>query len=115
MENRYVNIIAHPSGRLINKREASQLNYENIFDKAKETSTIFEINCSPERLDLESSQVKHAIENSCLISINTDSHAINSLNNMMFGVGVARRGWCTKNNVINTFSFEKLEKNLNKK
>ena len=115
MENKYVNIIGHPSGRLINKREASQLNYESIFDKAKSSSTILEINCSPERLDLESQQVKHAIENSCLISINTDSHSINSLNNMIFGVGVARRGWCTKNKVINTFSFEKLEKNLNKK
>ncbi len=115
MENKYVNIIAHPSGRLINKREPSIIDYQKLFDKSRETGTILEINSSPERLDLEGMQVKNAVENSCLLAINTDAHSINSLQSMKFGVGIARRGWCEKKNVINTFDFKKLIKLLEKK
>ena len=115
MENKYVNIIAHPSGRLINKREPANLDYQKLFDKSRKTGTILEINSSPERLDLEGMQVKNAVENSCLLAINTDAHSISSLQSMKFGVGVARRGWCEKKNIINTFDFKKLIKLLEKK
>lgn len=115
MENKYVNIIAHPSGRLINKRDAALIDYKKIFDKAENTGTILEINASPERLDLEGLQVKNAIENSCFIAINTDAHSTNNLQLMKFGVGIARRGWCEKKNILNALNIQKFEKILNKK
>lgn len=114
MENRYVNAIAHPSGRLINTREGAILDYEKLFDKSVETGTFFEINSCPERLDLDSVNVKSAIDKNCKLLINTDAHSVDSLNFMKFGVGTARRGWCESNGVINTFTLNKLQKHLQK-
>ena len=115
MENTHVNIIAHPSGRLLNKREGSVLHYEKLFRKAKATSTILEINSTPDRLDLDGINTMHAIGKNCRIAVNTDAHSASSLHFIIFGVGVARRGWCSKQAVINTFNLKKLEKILGKK
>ena len=114
MENRYTTFIAHPSAREINKREGASLDYKRIFMAAKETSTLLEINASPERLDLDSINAKHAQEDHCQLIINTDAHAPTSLQYMKFGIGVARRAWCSKKNIANTQAlpqFRKIIKN----
>src|SRR3989344_3030139 len=99
MENKYVNSIAHPSGRLINKREGYALDYEKLFNKSLETGTVFEINSNPERLDLDWMHVKEAVNLKCKLLINTDAHSTDSMNFMKFGVGVARKGWCENKNI----------------
>lgn len=112
MENRYTTIIAHPSAREINRREGAPLDYQKIFDKARETSTLLEINASPERLDLDSIHAKHACENQCMLVINTDAHATASLPFIKFGVGIARRAWCSKKNIANTQTLPQFRKNF---
>jgi DNA polymerase (family 10) len=112
MENPQVDIIAHPSGRLIDRRDVSQLDMGKIIDKSKETNTILEINSQPNRLDINDVQAKMTIEHGCKIAINTDAHSSEQLGFMQLGVATARRGWVKKNDVINTFSAEKMLKML---
>jgi len=101
-------ILAHPTGRLLNERAGYELDFEKLFTFCKESKKALEINAWPERLDLPDTLVKNAKEKGVKFAINTDSHAISHMDNMRFGVAVARRGWCTKEDVINSWSFEKL-------
>ncbi len=110
MENRYVNIIGHPTGRMINKRKPYDLDFDKIFEKSKETNTFLEINSFPDRLDLSDVNVKAAINAKCKLIINTDSHFIDHLDFMKFGIGTARRGWATKKDVINTNNLDRFLK-----
>ncbi|MBS3051238.1 MAG: DNA polymerase/3'-5' exonuclease PolX [Candidatus Aenigmarchaeota archaeon] len=112
MENPNVDIIAHPSGRLLDKREGSELDMEKITQKAKETNTILEIDAQPERLDLSDVNVKAAIEAGCMLSIDTDAHSTDQLRHMRIGIATARRGWAPKNSVINTYPLDKMRKML---
>ncbi|MFA4820338.1 MAG: DNA polymerase/3'-5' exonuclease PolX [Candidatus Aenigmatarchaeota archaeon] len=112
MENTHVDIIAHPSGRLIDRREGSLLDMERIIDKAKETNTILEVDAQPNRLDMNDVNVKATIEHGCKIAIDTDAHSSEQLNFMKIGVGTARRGWATKKDVINTYKLDKMMKML---
>lgn len=108
-ENRFVNCIGHPSGRLFYKREAYPLNWKKVIMMAAITGTAIEINAQPDRLDLSDSMVKEAIENDVTIAISTDSHALTQFDFMALGVSVARRGWCTKENILNTYSWKVVE------
>ncbi|MBI2667416.1 DNA polymerase/3'-5' exonuclease PolX [Candidatus Woesearchaeota archaeon] len=110
MENKYVNFIGHPTGRLINRRKPFNLDFEKIFEKSKETNTFLEINSFPDRLDLNDVNVRAAIKNKCRLIINTDSHSVDHLYFMKFGIGTARRGWSTKNDIINTNNLDKFLK-----
>jgi len=105
----FVNCIGHPSGRLIGKREAYRVDWEKLFETLVATGTAIEINSQPDRLDLKDDLVKQAIDKGVAITISTDSHMLNQFEFMGFGVSVARRGWCTKQSVLNTHSWQKIE------
>ncbi len=99
-------ILAHPTGRLINSRTGYQLDWEKLFAFCKENNKALEINAWPERLDLPDSLVKDAKEQGIRFVIDTDSHALTHMDNMFYGVAVARRGWCEKKDILNTLSYD---------
>lgn len=115
MKNPYVNIIAHPSGRLLGEREPYEVDMEFLLEKAAQTGTFLEINASPDRLDLADVYVKAGKEKGASLVINTDAHSLHDMDYLKYGVMVARRGWLEKENVINTLSWEALKKKLMKK
>ena len=106
MENENVDIIAHPSARLINQRPEIEWDFDKLLGKAKETKTILEINAYPERLDLKDTNVRAAAKAGVRMSIGTDSHDADQSRNYKLGIATARRGWATKKDVINTYSFK---------
>jgi len=114
MENEYVDCIAHPTCRLMGRREPFDLDMEEIFEKAKETDTALEINSFPDRLDLNDLHVKQAKEKNVKFIINTDAHNLSHLSFIKFGIATARRGWLEKKDVLNTNSIKNIEKILQK-
>lgn len=108
MENPYVDIIFHPTGRLIMRREAYSLDYHKIFSVAKKNKILLEINAHPQRLDLKDTDIRAAIGNGVKLIVNTDAHSVTGLKTMEFGIGAARRGWAEKKDILNTQSVEKL-------
>jgi len=114
MDNDYVNILGHPTGRLIQRRERLNLNLEKIYEKAKEKNIALEINSMPDRLDLNDAEVREAIEKGVKITIGTDAHSVSQLNYLELGTSVARRGWCEKGDVLNCLEVEKLKRMLKK-
>ena len=108
MENPYVFIIAHPTGRLISKREGYVMDLEKVMKKAAETGTVLEINSYYDRLDLSDVNARRAKELGIKLSINTDTHQLYQLDMMKLGVGVARRAWLEPKDVINTYSLQEL-------
>ena len=112
MDNPYLNIIAHPTGRLINEREPYDIDLEKIMQKAKENNCILEINSQPSRLDLNDLNSRKAKEMGVKLVISTDAHSTTQYNFMRFGIGQARRGWIEKNNVINTRNIKRWDKNI---
>ena len=112
MENENVDIIAHPTGRLITKREAYEIDLNTIFEAAKKTNTIMEINSYPERMDLKDVHVRAAVKAGVKLVISTDAHNADQLHFIKLGIGTARRGWATKNDIINTRSLEGMLKLL---
>ncbi len=115
MENPYVSSIGHPTGRLIGKREAIDLDMREIIKAAAETHTALELNAHWERLDLKDQHVRMAIEGGVTIVINTDAHSIGDMELMEYGVITARRGWAEAKNVLNTFTLAGLKKWLGRK
>jgi DNA polymerase (family 10) len=115
MQNKYVNIIAHPTGRLLGRRDPYEIDMEEILGAAKETGTYLELNAYPERLDLFDIYCRKAAEMKILISIGSDAHATLQLENMRFGIAAARRGWLEPRDVLNTFATDKLVKTLRRK
>ncbi|MCP3030519.1 DNA polymerase/3'-5' exonuclease PolX [Halobacillus sp. A1] len=112
LENPYVHMIAHPTGRLIGKRQGYRANVEQLIQGAKETGTILELNANPNRLDLSAEWVRAAQEAGVEIAINTDAHSYPMLEHIEVGVGSARKGWLKKESVINTMTREQLMKRL---
>jgi DNA polymerase (family 10) len=112
IENPYIKIIGHPSGRLINEREGCDLDWTKIFKAAAENGKTLEINSQPQRLDLADDLVREAIRCKVKLIINTDAHETSSLDLMRYGVDVARRGMATKENIINTQNVEDFLKSL---
>lgn len=112
MENRNVDIIAHPTGRLLGKREAYKIDISAILKAAGDTGTALEINAFPERLDLADIYLQEAKEKGAKFAINTDAHSISQLDFAKFGIGVARRGWLEKQDVINCLNIDELQKFL---
>lgn len=108
MENPHVDIIAHPTTRVIGKRDEVEFDWEKIFKVAKKTGAILEINVNPGRSDLSDYHIKQAVEHSVLVSLGTDAHAKESLNNMKFGVFQARRGWASREDIVNCLGTDKL-------
>ncbi|RKQ37952.1 DNA polymerase/3'-5' exonuclease PolX [Oceanobacillus halophilus] len=114
LENPYVSLIAHPTGRLIGRRDGYKVNVDKLLQKAKETDTALEINANPNRLDLSADWVRKAQELGVTLAINTDAHSYHMLEHMKYGVGTARRGWIRKDTVLNTWDKEKLMNYFNR-
>lgn len=112
MRNKNIDIISHPTGRILRQRDEYQVDLDRIMKVAKETGTILEINSSPDRLDLKDVNIRKAKEMGIKMIINTDSHKKEQLGQMEYGISQARRGWAEKFDVINTQSLEKLMKSL---
>lgn len=105
-----VRIFGHPTGRLIGKRDGYELEWEKIFDVCKKNQIALEINSWPLRLDLPDILVKEAIENNVKLVINTDAHQVNQMDLIFYGVTVARRGWATKKDIVNTLPYKEFKK-----
>jgi len=114
MKNPNVDIISHPTGRLIQKRGEYEIDFDKILKVAKEIGTILEINSYPERLDLNDINIKKAKEMGVKMVINTDAHHIDQMRFIELGVAQARRGWAEKEDIINCWPLEKLLKFLKK-
>jgi DNA polymerase (family 10) len=112
VENPHVDIIAHPTGRLIGKREPYQVDMDKIMDACRANSKVLELNAYPERLDLSDFHCRKAKEKGVRIAISTDAHRDIHLEWMMFGLATARRGWIEPKDVINTWTLSKLLKLL---
>lgn len=108
MENGNVDIIAHPTGRLITKREPYEIDLDEVFDAAKKTGSVMEINSYPERMDLGDVHVRAAVKAGVKLAITTDAHNTDQLHFMRLGIGTARRGWAAKKDVINTRSLKEM-------
>ncbi len=112
MENKNVDIISHPTGVLLQRRDAYDVDFDKILEVAKKTKTILEINSSPLRLDLKNKNIKKAKEAGVKMVINTDSHQKEQLDLIEYGISQARRGWAEKKDIINVWPLEKLKKML---
>jgi DNA polymerase (family 10) len=109
MDHPHFTILAHPSGRLIDRREPYDVDMQRIIRKAMERGCYLELNAHPERLDLLDTQCKMAKEAGVLVAIDSDAHSTLDFDNLRFGVGQARRGWLEKRDVLNTRSLKDLK------
>jgi len=107
-----VKIFAHPTARKLNDREGIELNWPEIFEFCVKNNKWLEINADPMRLDLPDTLVREAVKAGVKLTMGTDSHHKDGLNNMTFGISVARRGWCEAGDIINTRSLSEFEKML---
>ena len=110
--NPSVDILFHPTGRLINKREGYSIDIEKLINTASETGTVLEINSNYNRLDLKDEQIRLAVQNGVKLAINSDAHHPVHFAYLLFGIGQARRGWAKKTDVINTLKVDNLLKVL---
>jgi DNA polymerase (family 10) len=106
IENPHVDMIAHPTCRLLGQREPVALDSETVFRAAAQTGTALEINAMPDRLDLRDIHIFRARELGVKLALGTDAHSTEHLLYMRFGVGMARRGWCEAKHILNTLSVE---------
>jgi len=111
-KNPDIDIISHPTGRLLKERPAYELEIEKVFEVAKEHGAILEINAQPRRLDLKPLHVRGAIANGIKLAINTDAHRLAELEFARFGIAQARRGWATAGDIANTLPWPELKKIL---
>jgi DNA polymerase (family 10) len=105
IRNPHVDMIAHPTGRLIGRREGADLDMEAVLQAAAEMDTVIEINAHPDRLDLPDRYVRRAIQLNVRLAINSDAHDVRDFDHLFFGVATARRGWATADDVVNTWDF----------
>ncbi len=112
MDSKYFTLLAHPSGRLLNEREAYDVDMPRIIKAAAERGCYLELNCQPQRLDLIDTYCQLAKENDVLVSINSDAHSIRDYAFLAGGINQARRGWLTKKDVLNTLSLRDLKCHL---
>ena len=115
MENPFITMLGHPTGRLLLKREPYAVDIAAILDAAAGTGTWIEINAAPKRLDLDWRWWPLAKKKGVKCVINPDAHRVERLQDLWFGVGVARKGWLTKSDVMNCLPLAKMEKALKKK
>jgi DNA polymerase (family 10) len=115
ISNRYVTMLAHPTGRLLLRRDPYAVDIPAILDAAAETGTWIEINAAPKRLDLDWRWWPLAKEKGVKCVINPDAHGVEKLQELWFGVGVARKGWLTREDVVNTLPLGEIERELGRK
>jgi len=112
MHNDYVNVIGHPTGRIINRREPYQIDLQRIFEAAAELGVLMEINAFPDRLDLSDLNCLRSKDNGVKVSIATDAHHRDQLEYIEYGVATARRGWLERKDVVNTYELGELRRLL---
>jgi DNA polymerase (family X) len=115
LENPFVTMLAHPTGRLLLKREAYQIDVPAVFDAAARTGTWIELNAAPKRLDLDWRWWPLAKQKGVKCVINPDAHRTARLQDLWFGIGIARKGWLTKDDVVNCLPIGKIDKALRTK
>ena len=115
MENPYVTMLAHPTGRLLLKREGYAIEIPAIIDAAARTGTWIELNAAPKRLDLDWRWWPLAKRKGVRCVINPDAHRVARLQDLSFGIGSARKGWLTKDDVVNCLPLNRIEAELKKK
>ena len=111
ISNPHVDIIFHPTGRILNKRDPYDVGMEELIKHAKKTETILEINAS-DRADLKDGYIKKCVEAGVKMAINSDSHSVSHFEWLEYGIAQARRGWCEKKDIINAWPLEKMLKML---
>ena len=114
LENKFIHILGHPTGRLIGKRSEFEIDLKQVFEVANNNGVVMELNAHPQRLDLNTGNLRAATKEGLKIAINSDAHAITELDYLRFGVYQARRGWLTSKDVINTYPLKKLMRVLSK-
>ncbi len=112
MYNPHIDIIFHPTGRVIKRREPYDIDIEALIDGAKETGTVLEINAYPERLDLKDEHIKMAVKAGVKLCVDSDAHNKSHFRFLEFGIAQARRGWAEKKDVINAWPLEKMKEML---
>ena len=112
MENRYVNIIFHPTARIINQRRAMELQMDLVIEAAFKSGIALEINAYPDRLDLKDEYIRKCVEKGVKLVINSDAHSVRHMDYLKFGVAQARRGWAKREDVANAWPIDKLFKKL---
>jgi len=110
LEDEHLDILGHPSGRLIGKRPGFEADFPEIFEAAAERKKVLEINGQPERMDLNDAAIIAAREKGAKFCIDTDSISPANLDCMKYGLGLARRGWLTREEVVNTYDLKALKK-----
>ena len=110
IKNPNIDIISHPTGRILKKRDEYDIDFDKVFRAAKQFNTALEINAFPARLDLNGQNIRRAKEAGVKMVINTDTHRKDQLRFMEFGIAQGRRGWAEKKDILNTRSAEKLLK-----
>ena len=108
LENENVDIIGHPTGRLLGRRLPFEIDIGRVIERAAETGTALECNASPIRLDLDDVNIKQAMERHVKIAVSTDMHHAEEFDNMRYGIVTARRGWCTLRDVLNVLPMKEL-------
>lgn len=114
LENYPVNILGHPTDRILNQREPIALDLEKVFTMAHQRNTFLEINGSPERMDLAGEQIKQGIDAGCQFALSADAHDIRHLEHYPLSVISARRGWAEQKDILNCWTLPKIEKALRK-
>jgi DNA polymerase (family 10) len=109
LDNEYVNAIGHPTGRYLGKRKGVSLNFSKIAKKCQENNVALEINSQPHRLDLDDYNV-YPLKDKVDIYISTDAHDVKHLDYMQWGINIARRAWCEKEDILNTLSLKEFKK-----
>ncbi|MEM3839007.1 MAG: DNA polymerase/3'-5' exonuclease PolX [Candidatus Micrarchaeaceae archaeon] len=107
-ETGYVSIWAHPTDRIINKRQPINVDLDRVFEAAKDNGVIVEIDSLPDRLDLNDENIMKARKFGLKFAIDTDSHSVSNFELLRYGIGMARRGWLTKGDVINTLGYDQV-------
>ncbi|MFF3877644.1 DNA polymerase/3'-5' exonuclease PolX [Streptomyces sp. NPDC001978] len=113
-ENPHINVIGHPTTRLIGKRPGIDADLDEVFAACARTSTALEINAQPDRLDLGDDDILRARSHGAKFAIDTDAHSIPQLAYLRYGIGTAQRGWLTPDDVINTWPLRRLRRFLRK-
>ncbi|MEV5146242.1 DNA polymerase/3'-5' exonuclease PolX [Streptomyces sp. NPDC052727] len=113
-EHPYVNIVGHPTTRLIGKRPGVDADWDEVFAACARTGTALEVNAQPDRLDLRDEDILRAREHGVKFAVNTDAHSVPHLGQLRYGVATAQRGWLTEEDVINTWPLARLRRFLRK-
>ena len=116
LDNPYINIIGHPTGRVLGRRPPYDIDIQAVFKAAAETGTFLELNSYPNRLDLRDDHLREAKDvYGCMFAINTDAHVAGNMVYMEYGAAIARRGWLTKQDILNTYELAEVKELLRRK